>query len=66
MKGNQPVIFSRDIDANFTGRLNLFIDEVVAGAVDYVENSHYNLNGDLVYNNTVNSPISIVTNRLNF
>lgn len=65
IKGTQPVIFSTTEDANFTGRLNEFISAAIQDSVDYVENAHFNSEGDLVYNNTVNSPISIMFNKLN-
>jgi|GEM_PF-6879229 len=65
IKGTQPVIFSTTEDPNFTGRLNEFISAAIQDSVDYVENAHFNSEGDLVYNNTVNSPISIMFNKLN-
>lgn len=65
MLGNQSIIFSNTADANFTGRFNEFLELAVEDSVDYVENAHFNLNKDLVYNNTVNSPISIMFNKIN-
>jgi len=65
IKGTQPIVFGTNADANFTGRFNEFLELAVENSVDYVENAHFNLNKDLVYNNTVNSPISIMFNKLN-
>jgi hypothetical protein len=62
---NVPVIFSSNADTDLRGRLAQFVEHESNKELDYIENSHYDLDQSLVYNNTVNSPINLVFNKIN-
>jgi len=62
LTGTQPVIFTKNLETDFSGRLDAYVEAAAAISLDYIENAHFNISGDLVYNNTVNTYMSLVIN----
>jgi hypothetical protein len=65
LKGTQPLVHYTAVSTNFTGRYNTFVAAAVKSTVDYLEYFHINFNREKIYNNSFNSPISILLNKLN-
>lgn len=66
LKGNFPLIYSRVAENTLTSDLSDLIKYEVKNpkSVDTAENSHYNLNGDLVYDNTLHGFLTYMVNNL--
>jgi Fe-S cluster biosynthesis and repair protein YggX len=62
-KGTGESIYAKTGDVK--GNLKYFLNLEAATTVNNVENSLYNLNGDLVYGETLNSYISLILNQIN-
>jgi hypothetical protein len=54
-------IFDKEVSTNTKGDLDYFVDIERDSTVDYIENSHYNIEGNLVYDVVVNSYVSLLT-----
>jgi hypothetical protein len=63
-KQGQVWIFDKEVSTNTKGDLDYFIDLERTSTVDYIENSHYNIEGNLVYDVVINSYVSLLTGDL--
>lgn len=62
VKSQQPYIFSNDQDANVTEDLRYLLSFEASTTVDFIENSHYNINGELVYDVSLNNYLTTIIN----
>ena len=65
IKGNQPIIFSNEEDADVSEDMKYFINLETSTAINNIENSLYNIERELVYGATLNSYITNTINELN-
>ena len=60
-----PIIFDRTIDNRISGNIRMLIQIEAKAVPDIFENSHYDVNGNLVYNAGLNSFFSNIVNGIN-
>ena len=64
-KRRQPSLFNKEVNTNAKGDLDFLIELERNTTVDYIENSHYNIDKNLVYDVVLNSYLSTIVDDIN-
>lgn len=60
--GKQVSIFETEVETNANNDLKYFVEQERLTTIDFIENSHFNIDNNLVYDITLNSFISNILN----
>lgn len=63
--GKQSFIFAEEEDTEVSQDIRKFAKYAAMSGYDYMENGHFNINGDRVYDQTLNNFVSLSVNRIN-
>jgi len=65
VKNNLPYLYSNLEDADMSGNLTELANIEVNTTVDNIENSLFNIEGELIFGNTLNSYVTLIKNAIN-
>lgn len=63
--GNQVDLFDENSYTDHRWNMKYLVKMKMAESLDYIESSHYNMNGDLVFDNTLFSEVTLIEELLN-